>query len=124
MEKKDKKVPAVAVVMKAMLISYVLTGILLAVLAAFLYKWNLDENKAAVGILLIYIITSFAGGFTAGKMSGYKKYMWGLFTGIGYILLLTLVSLCVNRGIEGSVGSYFITAVMCSASAMFGGMLS
>lgn len=124
MEKIEKKKSKAAIVMKALLISYLLTGILLALLALLLYKMNLDEGKVEAGILLIYILTSFAGGFAAGKMSGNKKFIWGLMVGGGYIILLTLVSLCVNHGINGNIGSYFTTAVMCVCSGMLGGMIS
>lgn len=124
MERVEKKKSKALIVMKALLVSYVLTGILLALLALLLYKTNLDEGKVEAGILLIYILTSFTGGFAAGKMSGNKKFIWGLLVGGGYILLLTLVSLCVNQGINGTMVSYLTTAVMCIGSGMLGGMIS
>ena len=53
--------------LKSLLCSYVVTGILLLILAGILYKFNLDEAKVTAGILIIYILSAFAGGVVIGK---------------------------------------------------------
>ena len=47
--------------LKSLLCSYVVTGILLLILAGILYKFNLDEAKVTAGILIIYVLSAFAG---------------------------------------------------------------
>ena len=53
--------------MKALLLSYAVTGISLLVLAFLLYKMRLGESQVNLGILLIYIVSCLAGGFYMGK---------------------------------------------------------
>ena len=53
---------------KALLASYLLTGGLLLLLAGLLYRFRLDEGKVQIGIILIYILSCFAGGFLAGML--------------------------------------------------------
>ena len=54
-------------VLKALLCAYVLTGILLLLLTGLLYKWNLDEGKVTAGIIVIYVVSTFIGGFMIGR---------------------------------------------------------
>ena len=44
---------------KALLCAYVVTGILLLVLALLLYKAGLSEENVNAGILLTYVISTF-----------------------------------------------------------------
>lgn len=43
--------------LKTLLISYILTGILLVVLAFALYKFRLKEGQIRIGVNAVYIIT-------------------------------------------------------------------
>ena len=47
--------------LKALLCSYVITGISLLILAGVLYKFNLNESKVTAGILIIYVLSSTSG---------------------------------------------------------------
>ena len=125
MKEKRKAEPAiVAVVMKAMIASYALTAIMLLILAALVYKLNMKESGVEVGILVIYIAATFFGGFLAGKMGKNKRFIWGLGIGCGYVAELLGVSVCMNGGIDGTIGSCLVRFVMCAGSGMLGGMLS
>ena len=55
-------------IFQALLVSYIITGILLLVLAVLLYKLNLDKGKVTAGITGIYVVSAFAGGFLIGKL--------------------------------------------------------
>lgn len=66
---------------KALLASYLLTGGLLLLLAGLLYRFRLDEGKVQIGIILIYILSCFAGGFLAGKMMKNRKFLWESWSG-------------------------------------------
>ena len=78
-------------IFQALLVSYIITGILLLVLAVLLYKLNLDKGKVTAGITGIYVVSAFAGGFLIGKLQKVRKFIWGLMLGILYFLLLVLV---------------------------------
>ena len=69
-------------IVKALLVSYLLTGGLLLLLAGLLYRFRLDEGKIQIGIILIYIFSCFAGGFLSGKMMKSRKFLWGVLLGL------------------------------------------
>ena len=50
--------------LKTLLISYILTGILLVVLAFALYKFRLKEGQIRIGVNAVYIITCLAVSYT------------------------------------------------------------
>lgn len=103
---------------------YVITGILLAVLAALLGRFDMSDTAVSIGIILTYIISCFAGGFLIGKKKKKKKYLWGICVGCFYFLVLLLGNLAVNRGLDGKLIHMLTTAVLCVLSGMMGGMVS
>ena len=67
--------------MKALLLSYAVTGVLLLVLAFLLYKMGLGESQVNLGIWLIYIVSCLTGGFYMGKKAESRRFLsgeWGL----------------------------------------------
>ena len=94
------------------------------ILAGILYKFNLDEAKVTAGILIIYVLSAFAGGFVIGKITGTKKFFGGLLVGIFYAVLLVLVSFGLYRSIQGSVSELVTTFLVCAGGGMVGGMIS
>ncbi len=118
-----KKNEKVATVLKGMLISYVVTGLMLLVLAFLLYQFQLPKGVMGVGNTLIYIVSTFLGGLLLGKQMKVKKYLWGLVLGGGYFVILLLVSLIAGGGIENMTSNFFLTLILCAGSGMLGGML-
>ena len=53
-------------IMKALLVSYLVTGLLLLLIAGLLYRFRLDEGKVQIGIIATYILSCFSGVFVAG----------------------------------------------------------
>ena len=111
-------------IFQALLVSYIITGILLLVLAVLLYKLNLDKGKVTAGITGLYVVSAFAGGFLIGKLQKVRIFIWGLMLGILYFLLLVLVSFGVYHTLQGDVMQIVTTLVLCAAGGMLGGMLS
>jgi len=111
-------------VMKSLLISYVVTGILLFVLTFLLYKLQLTEAVVSTGIVAIYVLSTFAGGIAIGKMIKVRKFVWGLVLGVLYFALLLLISLGVYKGLDGSGSNIFTSFLLCAGGGMFGGMIS
>ncbi|MGC4019075.1 MAG: TIGR04086 family membrane protein [Muricomes sp.] len=110
--------------LKALLCAYVVTGILLLLLTLLLYKFNLDEGKITAGITAIYVVSTFVGGFVAGKLVKVRKFVWGLTMGILYFALLMLISLGVYRAVQGGGASVMTTFLLCAGGGMLGGMVS
>ena len=111
-------------ILKALLCAYVVTGILLLLLTLLLYKMNLDEGKVTGGIVAIYVVSTFVGGFVAGKLAKVRKFAWGLTIGILYFGLLLLISLGVYRTLQGSGANLLTTFLLCAGGGMLGGMVS
>ena len=69
MEKRGERkegVPVLALA-KCLLASYVLTLLLLCLLALLLYKLHLTEGMVTIAISAIYVITTFMAGFLQEK---------------------------------------------------------
>lgn len=111
-------------ILKALLCAYVLTGILLLLLTLLFYKMKLDEGKVTAGIIGIYVISTFVGGFVAGKLAKVRKFAWGLMIGILYFVLLLLISFGVYRSLQGGAANALTTFFLCAGGGMLGGMIS
>ena len=119
-----KRNEKLANVLKGLLVAYIVSGIFIVILAFLLYKFSLPKQAIGVGIILIYIVSTFLGGLLLGKNMKVKKYLWGLLLGMGYFMILAVVSLVVNGGFRNFSGNFFLTMILCAGSGMLGGMLS
>lgn len=118
-----KGVP-VAFFLKSLLFSYILTGLLLALLAFALYRFGLGERVVSAAIIAIYVAATFFSGFVAGKRMESRRFFWGLAMGCAYFLVLAVVSLAVGKGDMQMGSSFFTTLALCAGGGMLGGMLS
>ena len=124
MEKKLQKDSWVMWVLKSLLVSYVITGILLLLLAVALFKFELNEKAVSAAIVAIYIMATLLGGIVIGKFARVRRYLWGLGLGIGYFALLLLITLGVYRTLNGDAVNLVTTLILCAGGGMAGGMLS
>lgn len=111
-------------IMKALLASYIVTGILLFVVTFFLYKFEWDEQMVTAGIIVIYVVSTFVGGFILGKIKKARKFLWGLVMGVLYFALLFLISFGVYRSFDGNGTNVITTLLLCAGGGMLGGMLA
>ena len=111
-------------ILKPLLCAYAATGIMLLILTLLLYKAGLSEENVNAGIILTYIISTFAGGFVIGKLMGVRKFLWGLLTGVLYSVLLLLISLGVYHSVQGEPVNLLTTFLLCAGGGMLGGMVS
>ncbi|MDO5522355.1 MAG: TIGR04086 family membrane protein [bacterium] len=118
--KSSKAIPIV----KALLVSYILTAILLLLLSLIMYKIDPPGAVISVGIVLTYIVSCFAGGFLLGTAKKEKRYLWGMGMGIVYFLIILVVSLIFSKDIFGELGSTIAVFLICGLSGMVGGMIS
>ena len=109
---------------KSLLIAYVVTGIFLLILTLLLYKMGLSEQKVNIGVILIYVIATFSGGFVMGKLSMTHKFLWGLLMGVSYFILLTVISFGIYHSLQAEMGSFLTTLLLCAGGGMLGGMVS
>lgn len=111
-------------VLKSLLASYIVTGLLLLGLTFLVYKFELDEQVVVAGIVAVYVVSTFMGGYIIGKLTGTKKYMWGMLIGVVYFLLLFLISYGVYREFNTNGISTITTTILCIGGGTLGGMLS
>ena len=111
-------------ILKALLCAYIVTGIMLLILTILLYKAGLSEENVNAGIILTYVISTFAGGFVMGKLTGTKKFLWGLLLGVLYFVLLLLISLGVYHTLQAEITNLLTTFLLCAGGGMLGGIVS
>lgn len=124
MDKAEKNKSSTMPVLVDLVAMYIITGILLVILAALLGRVEMTDAAVSIGIIATYIVSCFAGGFFIGKKKKKKKYLWGICVGAFYFAVLLLGNLAVNRGLDGQLVHMLTTAVLCTLSGMAGGMVS
>ena len=124
MEKGKACQDAAVRLIKSLLAAYIVTGLLLLLLALLLYKLQLSESVVNIGIIAIYIAACFLGGFLEGKMMKTRKFLWGGAFGLLYFAVLAIISLAVGQGFSGSSSHFVTTLILCMAGGTLGGMVS
>jgi putative membrane protein (TIGR04086 family) len=110
--------------LKCLLASYIVTGLLLLGLTFLVYKFELDEQVVLGSIVAIYVVSTFVGGFIIGKLMGKRKFLWGMMLGFAYFALLLLISYGVYREFNTNGLNVITTVLLCVGGGMLGGMLS
>ena len=124
MERQVRKDSKVMWVLKALLASYIVTGILLLLLTMALYKMELNEKMVSAAIVAIYVMATLIGGILIGKMAKVKRFIWGLGLGVAYFALLLLITLGVYHPLNGDGANLVTTFILCAGGGMAGGMIS
>lgn len=123
----EKKNPA-GVIMLSVILMYAVSAILLFILALLLYQMELTKEVVKIGIIVVYIVSGFTGGFFAGRQIKDRKFLWGLLAGGSYYVILLMFSFFIKQGM-GETAAFEATQLLmklalCSVSGMAGGMLS
>ena len=108
---------------KALMLSYFVTMVMMLGMSFGLYKFDLSEQAVRMGILAVYIISTFVGGFAMGKMGKTRKFLRGFMLGMLYFLLLLAISAGIYRSVQGGM-QMMIAWILCGAGGMLGGMVS
>lgn len=107
---------------KVLVAMVAVTAIMLLLLSLIFYKMNLADKGIAIGIVLIYVIANFVGGFIMGKIKEENKYKWGALVGIMFFVTLTIVSFIVTGELYGSGIKALWALMSCVGGGMVGGM--
>lgn len=124
MKSRDAKSNPAVAVFTAVFVMFIISGLLLLLLALLLYKMELNESVVKIGIIVIYVLSGVAGGFLMGKIMREQKFLWGLAAGAIYFILLFLISALVKGGFDMELTKVITTMILCGASGMAGGMIS
>lgn len=124
MRARDTKSNPLTAIFVSVFAMFIVSGVLLLILALLLYKLEPGESVIKVGIVVIYVVAGLFGGILLGKMRKEQKFLWGLLAGILYFVILFLVSAIVKGGFDMEPARIFTTLILCGASGMAGGMVS
>ena len=111
-------------IVQSLIVSYIVTGILLCILALIMYQSGAGEKIANLGITITYILASILAGMMVGKKIKKRKFMWGLFVGMLYFLILTSISLIFQENIILFSAERITAFFLCIAGGTLGGMLA
>lgn len=106
----------------SLLCSYLVTAVLILVLAFLLYKFGLSEKAVRIGIIIVYVAGTFIGGYLAGRKLQNRKFLWGFLLGMLYFAGLLLISSLVNIPDSAQGSSLLSTLIICAAGGTMGGM--
>ncbi len=109
---------------RSLLISYLLSALLLTLLAFGLYRLKLSPSRVSAGIYGIYGISCFIGGMLAGKGLPNRRFFWGLLSGLLYFLVLALMSFLLHKGLETDTKTLTLILAACAGCGTVGGMVS
>ena len=121
---RDAKSNPARAIFTAVFAMFIISGLLLLILALLLYKLELSESVIRVGIVVIYVVSGLFGGFLMGKIMREQKYLWGLAAGVIYFVVLFVASGMVKGGFDIEPVKLATTLILCGASGMAGGMVS
>lgn len=110
--------------LKAVLASYIITGLLLVVLTFLAYQFKIEEKMVGFGINITYVFSTFIGGFVLGKLVSKRRFLWGIFMGMLYIGLLYGISYVLYGGADLQSIETIKAVLWCIGGGMFGGMMS
>lgn len=110
-------------IIRLLFVSYVISGIILLILALMLWKGNPSSGLISGGILFAYLISCFTGGMLLGKKMGKRKYLWGLVFGLLYFVIVFVISLFMRSIVGEASGNVITVMLLCAAGGMLGGML-
>ena len=105
-------------IVQSLVAAYIVTGLLLCLLAFIVYQSNTGTKMANLGITLTYIFASILAGMIIGKKIGKRKFLWGFFA------ILTLISVVFQENTVIFSTERITALFLCIAGGTLGGMLA
>lgn len=122
-EQKKKDLRSLWGFLRALLAAYLVSTLVLLILAFILYKWGLSENIMMAGTIITYVLSGFVGGVLLGKSGRNRAFLWGLLLGTIYYMLLLLAALILPVK-ESNLGlTTMINLGICMLAGMTGAMV-
>ena len=109
-------------IITTLFLMYLLTVLLLLVLTLMVYKLDLAEWIAQLGVTLVYVVSGYFGGFLLGKRIRHQRFFWGMGIGGLYFVTLLIASLVANGGALKTGWVSIFVFILCTFSAVCGEM--
>lgn len=111
-------------ILKTLVTGYIMTVVLLLILAFCLYKFRISDDVVMIGIYVIYGISTFCGGLLLAKRLARNRLMWGAVYGVVYFVILCIVSAVMSKGAPVDVMQLVKSAALCIVCGAAGGVIS
>lgn len=109
--------------LKCLMAAYLITGVLLLLVAGLLYKFSPGENVIDISIIVIYCISSLLAGLFFSKGASSRRFLWGMMAGAAYFVIICAVSVVADPDFVPVSNSCITTLLICLGSGTLGGML-
>lgn len=109
--------------LKGLLAAYILSALVILVLAFILFQWDAAEAVIRGGIIFTYVISSFACGMVVSKQQSGRRYLWGILAGGAYYAVLVIISMICNRAVFTGIAGIVPVLFFCLSGGMLGGMM-
>jgi putative membrane protein (TIGR04086 family) len=110
--------------LKCLIAAYIISALLLLIVAFVLYMADISEGFVTVCIILIYCVSSLFAGYIYAKRAICRRFMWGLMAGVAYFVIICVVSAFLEPEFSMLSISCITTLFICTGSGMVGGILS
>lgn len=104
--------------------AYIVSALMLVVLAFAAYKTGMNENVVTVGICVVYFISSMAAGLMAGVKSRTRIAVMGIMAGAVYYAVILLTSFILNKGIASDTRAILTGMALSVFGGFAGGFLA
>lgn len=109
---------------KTIVFMFMTTMLLMFLISFIFYKMHISDKNIMIGVILIYFISTFIGGFIFGKIKEKNKFLYGMMVGGIYFLTLFVISAIYAKDFSGISAQTLYAALSCVLGGMIGGMLS
>ena len=109
--------------LKCLMAAYLITGVLLLLVAGLLYKFSIGENVVDISIIVTYCVSSLLAGLFFSKSAVSHRFLWGMLAGAAYFVITCAVSIVADPNFEPVSNACITTLLICLGSGMLGGML-
>lgn len=100
---------------KGTIIGVATTLILMLICAAAILIFNIDRAYAAPFATICLAAGSFAASFYSAKKIGDRGYIWGALIGGAVFVIITVLSLIINRsGLTSNTAFHFVIIMLAS----------
>lgn len=110
--------------LKAMLIAYIVTGVLIFLLSWITYKLELGDRTINAMIAVIYLLSTAMASFYLGKCRKSRAMLWGLAAGILYAAIVCILSVIISGNAANVLADGIGTILLCIGGGVLGAFIS
>ena len=112
----------VTAVLKALILSYIISAAALIALAGMMYRLDMGDTRLRVGVIITYIFYVSIGGFYLGRKVKKREFLWGLVVGLLYYSIHIAAVIAAEGVFPDRIAPAAALALLCMGSGMLGGM--